>query len=127
RRSSADRRRRAPVPQRRVLRPRQWHGEGGFGLGCAVRCPSRYRIPLATRDSLASVAGKHIVSCSPPQQEVTMSRTQVKLLQNVVSVSPGLNLTSELTVEKDINAFLASNEGKIRLIDIKLSSNAASV
>ncbi|HXD52971.1 MAG TPA: hypothetical protein VN689_13815 [Burkholderiales bacterium] len=56
-----------------------------------------------------------------------MSRTQVKLLQNVVSVSPGLNLTSELTVEKDINAFLASNEGKIRLIDIKLSSNAASV
>lgn len=56
-----------------------------------------------------------------------MSGTRVKLLQNVVSVSPGLDLANSLTVEKDINAFLASNDGKIRLIDVKLSSNAASV
>lgn len=56
-----------------------------------------------------------------------MSRTKVKLLQNVVGVSPGLDLASSLTVEKDINAFLASNEGKIKLIDVKLSSNASSV
>ena len=56
-----------------------------------------------------------------------MAGTRVKLLQNVVGVSPGLELASSLTVEKDINAFLASNEGKIKLIDVKLSSNAASV
>lgn len=53
--------------------------------------------------------------------------TKVKLLQNVVGVSPGLDLQSSLTVEKDINTFLASNDGKIKLIDIKLASNAASV
>jgi len=37
--------------------------------------------------------------------------TKVKLLQNIVGVSPGLDLQSSLTVEKDINTFLASNDG----------------
>ena len=55
-----------------------------------------------------------------------MSSTKVKLFQNITSVSPGVDLRSELTLEKEINAFLASNSG-IRLVDIKLSSNAAPV
>lgn len=55
-----------------------------------------------------------------------MSRTKVKLFQNIVSVSPGVDLKRELTLEKEINEFLAS-DGAIRLIDIKLSSSAAPV
>jgi hypothetical protein len=55
-----------------------------------------------------------------------MAGTKVKLFQNVISVSPGIDLASEFTVEKDINAFLASNP-TIKLVDVKLSSNAAPV
>ena len=56
-----------------------------------------------------------------------MSRTKVKLFQNVISVTPGIDLASESTLDNDINAFLAAHDTKIRLIDIKLSSNAAPV
>ena len=52
--------------------------------------------------------------------------TKVKLFQNVVSVSPGIDLRNEFTLEKEINQFLAS-DAKIKLIDVKLSSNAAPV
>jgi len=55
-----------------------------------------------------------------------MSNTRVKLFQNVVSVSPGVGLGSTFTLEKEVNDFLASDD-KIKLIDIKLSSNAAPV
>ena len=55
-----------------------------------------------------------------------MAQTKVKLFQNVVSVSPGGGLGDEFSLEKDINAFLAANSN-IKLIDIRLSSNAAPV
>jgi hypothetical protein len=57
--------------------------------------------------------------------EVAMARTKVKLFQNIVSVSPGLNLQREFTIEGEINEFLANPA--IKLIDVKLSSNAAPV
>lgn len=55
-----------------------------------------------------------------------MSRTKVKLFQSITSVSPGVDLQREMALEKEMNDFLAANAG-IKLIDIKLSSNAASV
>ena len=55
-----------------------------------------------------------------------MSRTKVKLFQSIVGASPGLDLKREVTLEKEINEFLAS-DAKIRFIDVKLSSNAAPV
>ena len=54
-----------------------------------------------------------------------MSRTKVNLFQNVVSVSPGVGLAGEFTLEKEINAFLSGPN--VTLIDVKLSSNAAPV
>lgn len=55
-----------------------------------------------------------------------MSRTRVKLFQNIVSVNPGLDLAREFTLETEINTFLAS-DASIKLIDVRLSSNAAPV
>jgi hypothetical protein len=52
--------------------------------------------------------------------------TKVKLFQNVVSIIPGGGIGGTFTLEKEINDFLSSNSS-IRLIDIKLSSNAAPV
>ena len=52
-------------------------------------------------------------------------RTKVKLFQNVASVSPGVDLKREYTIEKEINDFLA--DPRITLIDVKLSSNASPV
>jgi hypothetical protein len=48
------------------------------------------------------------------------------LFQNIVSVTPGVDLKREFTLEKEINEFLASDP-RFRLIDVKLSSNAAPV
>jgi hypothetical protein len=55
-----------------------------------------------------------------------MSRTKVKLFQNITSVSPGVDLQRESALEKEMNEFMAANAG-IRIIDIKLSSNGAAV
>lgn len=55
-----------------------------------------------------------------------MPRTKVKLFQDVVSISPGGGLGSQFTIENKINDFLGSST-QIKLIDIKLSSNAAPV
>jgi hypothetical protein len=52
--------------------------------------------------------------------------TKVKLFQNVVSIIPGAGAGGTFTLEKEINEFLDGNPA-IRLIDIKLSSNAAAV
>jgi Sporulation protein Cse60 len=52
--------------------------------------------------------------------------TKVKLFQNILSVSPGVDLKAEFTLEKEINAFLSENPG-IKLVDIKLSGSAAPV
>jgi len=52
-------------------------------------------------------------------------RTKVKLFQNVASVTPGIDLKREFTIEQEINDFLA--DPRITLIDVKLSSNAAPV
>jgi hypothetical protein len=49
----------------------------------------------------------------------------VKLFQQIASVSPGVDLQRGFAVEKEINDFLA--DANIKLIDIKLSSSAASV
>ena len=54
-----------------------------------------------------------------------MPRTKVKLFFTVASVSPGINLQPDLSIEKEINDFLS--DGNTTLIDIKLSSNAAPV
>lgn len=55
-----------------------------------------------------------------------MARTKVKLFQNIVSVTPGVDLKREFTLEKEINEFLAS-DASFKFIDVKLSSNAAPV
>lgn len=55
-----------------------------------------------------------------------MPRTKVKLFQNISSVSPGVDLQRETTLEKEMNEFLAGNAG-IKIVDVKLSSNAAAV
>lgn len=54
-----------------------------------------------------------------------MPRTKVKLFQQIASVSPGLDLQRAFTIEKEINDFLA--DASVKLIDVKLSSNAAAV
>ena len=54
-----------------------------------------------------------------------MPRTLVKLFQQVASVTPGIDLQREFGIEKQINDFLADKN--IKLIDIKLASNAAPV
>jgi hypothetical protein len=52
-------------------------------------------------------------------------RTKVKLFLNIASVSPGIDLQRDFSIEKEINDFLA--DSNITLIDIKLSSHAAPV
>lgn len=54
-----------------------------------------------------------------------MPRTKVKLFLKIASVSPGIDLQPDLSVEKEINDFLADEN--IALVDIKLSSSAAPV
>ena len=54
-----------------------------------------------------------------------MPRSKVKLFLNVASVSPGLDLQRNFSIEKEINDFLA--DGSINLIDIKLSNYASPV
>jgi len=54
-----------------------------------------------------------------------LPRTKVKLFQQIASVSPGLDLQRAFTIEKEINDFLA--DASVKLIDVKLSSNAAAV
>jgi len=55
-----------------------------------------------------------------------MSHTKVKLFQNVVTVTPGIDLRSVFTLEKEMNEFLA-NDAVARVIDVKLSSSASPV
>jgi hypothetical protein len=54
-----------------------------------------------------------------------LTRTKVKLFQQVASVSPGIDLQREFSIEKEINDFLADTS--IKLLDVKLSSSAAPV
>lgn len=54
-----------------------------------------------------------------------MPRTKVKLFLKIASVTPGVDLRPDLSIEKEINDFLADEN--IALVDIKLSSSAAPV